>query len=712
MMAKPDMSNEMFKVEAYELLLELENSLLELEENPEDQDIIGRVFRAMHTIKGSGAMFGFDEISSFTHEVETVYDLVRNEKLRVSKDLIDLTLKARDTIKEMLDAHEDGKEPVMNENSKLLKASFKALYKQDAPEEDPADTAMEPAAPEPAAQAECLEEVVYRIRFTPPADIFLRGIDPLTMLRALAALGKSAVMAETRNIPCLEQYNPDYCYTSWNIILLTSQGINAIKDIFIFVEEDSDLRIECVESEGFHEDEKKLGQILIDRGDLKPEDLDRVIGRKKLIGTMLVEAGATQPDKVEAALAEQRLVKEVKEKKKTEEAMSNIRVASEKLDMLVNLVGEMVTVQAHLSQLAADENSPELMAVAEDVERLTSELRDTTMNIRMLPIGTTFSKFKRLVRDLSKELGKDIEMETEGAETELDKTVIEKLNDPLVHLIRNSIDHGIEAPQVRESRGKDRKGVVHLSAIHTGANVLIRIKDDGAGLDTGAIRSKAIEKGLITPEAELSEKEIYSLILAPGFSTAKALTSVSGRGVGMDVVKQAIEALRGAIEIDSKPGEGTTITLILPLTLAIIDGLLVRVGEEYYVMQLSLVKECVELTARDRIKATGGNLADVRGQLVPYIRLREQFSVGGDLPDIEQIVITEANDMKVGLVVDVVIGEHQTVIKSLGSMYRNIEGLSGATILGNGTVALILDVPKLMDKVCLEEKDLCVHSDV
>jgi len=321
-----------------------------------------------------------------------------------------------------------------------------------------------------------------------------------------------------------------------------------------------------------------------------------------------------------------------------------------------------------------------------------------------LPIGTTFNKFKRLVRDLSNELGKEVVLTTDGAETELDKTVIERMNDPLVHLIRNSIDHGIEPPADREAAGKPRQGTVHLSAVHSGAHVLIRITDDGAGLDKEAIRAKAVEKGLIAPDVELAEKEVFDLILAPGFSTAAKLSSVSGRGVGMDVVKRSIDALRGSIEIGSSRSSGTTITLKLPLTLAIVDGLLVQVGEGYFVVPLSVVEECVELTREDISKAHGRRMSYVRGEIVPYIRLRDRFMVNGGRPAIEQIVITEAAGGRFGFVVDTVIGEHQTVIKSLGRMYRNVEGISGATILGDGTVALILDVPKLVREVEMEEQ--------
>jgi two-component system chemotaxis sensor kinase CheA len=447
---------------------------------------------------------------------------------------------------------------------------------------------------------------------------------------------------------------------------------------------------------------KRIGEILIERGDITPEELAKVLGQKKLLGELLVESGIVQPGKIESALGEQKFIRELQEKKRGAEVAA-IKVAPEKLDILVNLVGELVTVQALLSQTALSIKDPRLAAIAEEVERLTAELRDNTMNIRMLPIGSTFSKFKRLVRDLSKELGKEIEIVTEGAETELDKTVIDKLNDPLVHLIRNSIDHGIEMPDARADKGKPRKGTIHLSALHSGANVLIKIADDGDGLDVAAIRKKAVEKSLIAADAEMTEKEIFLLIFEPGFSTAANITNVSGRGVGMDVVKKAIESLRGGIDIESSRGRGTTITLRLPLTLAIINGLLVRIAADHYVFPLASVNECIELTAETREAAYGRNLANVRNRIVPYIRLREHFNIDGELPEIEQIVITESGDMRVGFAVDSVIGGHQTVIKSLGNYYRDVEGISGATILGDGTVALILDIPKLMQASKAEE---------
>jgi two-component system chemotaxis sensor kinase CheA len=412
-----------------------------------------------------------------------------------------------------------------------------------------------------------------------------------------------------------------------------------------------------------------------------------------------VQEGIVPQSKVEAALLEQQEVRQVRQQQAVQDTALSIRVPAERLDHLVNLVGELVTVQAHLSQTAAEKNDGDIVTIAEEVERLISELRDTTLTMRMLPIGSTFSKFKRLVRDLSSELGKEIDLETSGAETELDKTVIEKLNDPLVHLIRNSIDHGIELPEVRQAAGKPPKGIVPLGAVHSGDSVLVTIRDDGAGLNKEAIRAKAIERGLITAGAELSDREIYNLIFAPGFSTAKNVTSVSGRGVGMDVVKKAIEALRGSIDINSTPGRGSVITLKIPLTLAIIETLLVRIDTSFFVLPLAMVEECIELTRADVAASHGRNLAHVRGTLTPYISLREQFGISGNQPEIEQVVIAGVNGSRIGFVVDDVVGEHQTVIKSLGKLYRDVQGISGATILGDGTVALILDPNLLMQDV-------------
>ncbi len=692
---------EAYRDEAYELLSELETALLALEEVPEDAELIGRVFRALHTIKGSGAMFGFDDIASFTHDVETVFDLVRNGKIAVSKALLDLTLAAGDQIRAMLDASEDG---TLSDADSAMAGQLRSKFRDLIPAGDePATVTAETAVP-PGNDEE--GEITYRITLRMDRDIFLRGSNPVLLLKELEELGECRVIAHTEAIPELEELNPEECYTSWDVILTTGRGINAIKDVFIFVEDECEVKIEVVRADGVTAEEpayRKLGEILVERGEVSQEEVRKALAEQKRIGELLVDAGAVAPSSVVSALAEQEQVKAVQLKQQKEEAVSSIRVPTERLDTLVNLVGELVTIQARLSQTVARMEHPELLAISEVVERLTADLRDNTMSIRMVPIGTTFSKFKRLVRDLSGELGKDVAMVTEGAETELDKTVIERLNDPLVHLIRNCIDHGIEPPDMREAAGKSRQGTVHLAAAHSGACVLIQITDDGTGLDVAAIKEKAVERGLITADAELSENEVFALIFAPGFSTARQVTSISGRGVGMDVVKRSIDALRGSIEISSRRGAGTTITLKLPLTLAIIDGLLVKVGDGYFVMPLSMVEECVELTHEDVLRAHGRHLTHVRGRIVPYIRLRERFLINGNAPAQEQVVITEVGGGSVGLVVDRVIGEHQTVIKNLGRMYRDIDEISGATILGDGTVALIMDVPKLVKGTELQE---------
>ncbi len=698
---------EIFKDEAYELLIELETALLELEKAPHDSELIGRAFRALHTIKGSGATCGFHDVEAFTHEVETILDMVRKGKIAVSKELLDLALKARDQIKAMFDTYYRG-----GSTDTARVQEITAAFKNFLPDTRDRENAAFPCTPRRdnenvgSSQNVLEKNITYRIRFRPAQNILSQGMNPLSLLNELRQLGYCKVVAQTHAIPNLEDFHPELCYTYWDAILTTRKGINAIQDVFIFLKDNSELRVDIIDEEGRLDDEKsykRLCEILVEKGDLTSDGLQRVLKAKKLIGEILVEGGVVAPGHVESALVEQQHVRDMREKRQNAGSSSSIRVSTHKLDSLVNLVSEMVTVQARFSQAAALSDNPQLLSIAEEVERLVGALRDNTMSIRMLPIGTTFSKFNRLVRDLSRGLGKEAELTTEGAETELDKTVIERLGDPLVHLIRNCIDHGIELPEVRKTIGKPRKGSVHLSAAHSGAHVLIRIRDDGAGLDKYGIRAKAIEKGLVTADAEPTEKELFSLIFAPGFSTAKNVTSLSGRGVGLDVVKKAIDALRGSIEISSQKDVGTTTTLKLPLTLAIIDGFLTKIGGEYFVFPLSMVEECVELTREGVKNAHGRDITNVRGKIVPYIRLRDRFSIDGESSPIEQIVITRVEDKRAGFVVDHIIGGHQTVIKNLGSFYRNVEGISGATILGDGTVALILDVPKLVQTSEKEE---------
>jgi len=731
-----DLNRQIFREEAYDLLGELEGALLELEENPDDMDLINQIFRALHTIKGSGSMFGFEDIAEFTHEVETVFDIVRNGELKVSPALCGLGLKSRDYIKSMLDGEAAADSPVRDE---ILDGLKDISGMGDAEEPGLVESSEVLVSPDDIEEGgESSDSVRYKIRMIPRPGSDVDESMLKSVFDELETLGEFSIVSRPQDSDGTHPLGGE-----WELSLDTAVGVDDVNDVFLFV--DADLAIEISEfneslssslngeAEGVTTSPEqivptsplappktlqptgagtpletpppKLGELLIDSGELTERDVQEALQKQKPLGQILAEDGKIEPDKVEKAVQKQIEVKEREANKKRQEAMSSIRVAADKLDFLVDLVGELVIVQAQISQVVSERNDPQMTALAEELERLSDELRDSTLGIRMLPIGTSFSKFKRLVRDLSGELGKEIGLSTSGEDTELDKTVIERLGDPMVHLLRNSLDHGIETPEERQAQGKPSQGMILLSAEHSGGEVLIRITDDGRGMSTEAIREKAIERGLILRDTELTEKELLKLIFEPGFSTAKEVTNVSGRGVGMDVVKRAIDSLRGTIDIDSKPGQGTTITIRLPLTLAIIDGLQVRVENEYYVIPLSLVEECVELS-RSEVEASDSaqRILHLRGEIVPYIHIRDWFDIEGDNPPIEQIVITGVEGSRVGIVVDTVIGEHQTVIKSLSRVYKDVEGISGATIKGDGSIALILDIPSLVRRVVAESK--------
>ncbi len=686
---------ETFYEEATELLADLEAALLELEEQPEDAESVDQAFRAMHTIKGAGAMFGYDKLSAFTHHLENAFDQVRTGDLQVSKKLINIALGSGDHIRQLLDDKDPAPGLEQEGNEILLK--LKSLLPTEPGATGTTTTASKQKNKEKSQQQ---IDTTYRIRIIPTADALASGMNPIPVLRELAELGPCHITTLDSELPQLSELNPELCYLQWDLILTTDQDRNAIEDIFIFVQEDWDISIEAIDQDAYwsdNDEEMPVGEILVERGDATPNQIEDALSQQKRTGEILTEECSIAPQKVKAALAEQQVVRQVHKKRQTKDSAANVKVPAEKLDVLMNLVGELVIAQASLNQTAGTLLNSKLTSISEEMERLTTELRDNTLGLRMLPIGTTFSRFRRLVRDLSNELGKELELVTEGAETELDKTVIDRLGDPLVHLIRNSIDHGIEQPEVREAAGKSRKGKIHLSAVHSESQVVIRIKDDGAGLDAEAIRAKAIERAVITEESDISSQELYNLIFDAGFSTAKTVSNVSGRGVGMDVVRRSIESLRGRVSIDSEPGQGSTITIELPLTLAIIEGLLVQVGKERYVLPLSLVEECIELTTTG--PDNGKRLIEVRDELVPYLRLREWFGQEDQPPEIEQIVVVRMGDCRFGFTVDEVIGQHQTVIKALGKLYEGVKGLSGATILGDGTVALILDAPKLVQEM-------------
>ncbi len=683
-----------FRHEADDLLLKIESVILVIEENPEDRDAINGLFRAVHTLKGSSGMFGFDEVANFSHGLESILDKVRNSQLAVSRELIDLVLAYRDQVDTMLHRDEDAP-------ADLDQIAEITRRLQDLQIDAAAASSAKSAKPVSGVKSKATS-VTYRIRFVPQPCLFATGTNPLLLLNELRELGECHVVAHADAIPPLEQGDPESCYLSWDIILTTSADLNAIRDVFVFVESISQIDIDDISTEVVSNPDSptpRLGEILVGRGDLPSSKVDEQLEKHIKFGKQLVENGVVTSAKVEAALKEQQTLSKQQQVSRGE----SVRVPSEKLDSLINLLGELVINQARLSQIAHTMGDMTLAVPVEEADRLTNELRDIVLNIRMMPIGTTFSRFKRLVRDLSVGLGKQIDLVTEGGETELDKTVIDRLGDPLVHLIRNSIDHGIETPDERAQLFKPAKGTIKLTAAHAGASVVISIIDDGKGLDKEKILAKAKDKGLIAADAELSDKAIYDLIFQPGFSTASNVTDVSGRGVGMDVVRREMESLRGSISVQSEPRCGTRIDLSLPLTLAIIDGLLVHAEKETYVIPLTAIEECLELTDDTFATSRERNLIKVRGKSVPLVRLRELFRLEGERPPLEQVVVVNVADNRVGLVVDQVIGNHQTVIKSLGKVYRRADCVSGATILGDGMVAMILDLGAIIRNAMADE---------
>jgi two-component system, chemotaxis family, sensor kinase CheA len=636
---------ETFLQEAEDLLIEIESAALEMSNGDTSPERTNQLFRAFHTIKGSGAMFGFDQVADFTHHVESTLDAVRSGSLAPTAELASLVLLAKDHIKLLLSAGQSG-DPAGIETGRKLIDHFHAL----------ARTAVTGTGTLP----ETTEEVSWEIEFRPAPNLLSCGGNPVLLFRDLAKLGRCEVRAHLENVPALGDIQPDLCYLWWTITLRTSAGENAIRDVFIFVEDDSQIEIKA------------------------PASVTTPVATGET-ATPTVPCANTRLSSEQVSQAPKPAAKE-----------ATVRVPANRLDRLVGLVGELVMNQSRLAQAASQFDSAELALPVEEIERLVAELRDDVLSIRMMQIGTIFGRFRRLVHDLSRELGKEVELKTEGEDTELDKSILDQLGEPLVHLLRNSIDHGIEPAAQRVAQGKARHGTILLRASHTGSGVVVTVEDDGRGLDRTAIQRKAVEKGLIPADANLTDKEIFNLILLPGFSTAQAITSVSGRGVGMDVVKKQIDALRGSLVLASEPGKGTRISLTLPLTLAIIDGLLVEIGSDQFIIPMNAVMENVELPGADRLRGNGRNVIAVRQELVPYIDLRQVFQLGGERPPIEKIVIVQQEDQRVGLVVDRVIGTHQTVIQSLGRFFRDIDIVSGSTVMGDGRVALILDIPGLV----------------
>lgn len=638
-----------FRIEAGELLDQIEQGLLDLGHRLDDYDLIDSIFRGLHTLKGSGAMFGFDALAGFTHHCESAFDRVRKRLAPATPELVAVILAAQDHMRALLDGVTGTSAAVGEEILARLQAAM-----------DGAAGVVEPAPSNDRA---------WRLTFRLPLDAMANGSNPLMLLDELRALGECRIVALTDRIPPIGDLDPTECHFGWDVTLRGDISRNDIDDVFIFVMDDMELEV----TEGDAQD--AAAPIAVTSA--PPAAID---------SAPRAATPAPAPAADEAA-------------KVLPKASETVRVPAERLDLLMDRVGELVIVQSRLSQLAqggSGTSNQILHSISEEIERLAGELRDTMMVLRMVPVATLFGRFRRLVHDLARDTGKAIELVTEGETTEVDKTVMERLADPMVHLIRNSCDHGLETADDRVAAGKPATGQVLLTAKQAGGEVIIAIRDDGRGIDRERVRAKAEAQGLLQPGQVVSEHEVLQLIFHPGFSTAEQVTNLSGRGVGMDVVKRTIESLRGTIDVTSVPGQGSTISLRIPLTLAIIDGLLIRVGTARYVIPLSAVEECIELSLEEDVRSRGRSLITLRERLVPFMRLREIFDTQTPPDPHQKIVIISTGSDRVGLVVDQIIGSHQTVIKPMSPVHGDVTIFAGATILGDGNVALILDVAQLV----------------
>ncbi len=708
-----------FIIESRELLEQMEASLLSIEQGQADADTINAIFRAAHTIKGSAGLFGLDYIVAFTHVAESVLDKVRSGELKIDSDLSARLLESGDHIGTLVDHAANGEEPheASQQRSRELIAQLEAyLGVKPAGEQTTAKPASVPVEFEHKFEKEgggAVETDHWHISLRFGKDVFRNGMDPLSFIRYLATLGRIVhIVTLTDAIPPLKELNPENCHLGFEIAFNSEVDKSVIEGVFEFVREDCLIRILPPHSKmseylglisDMNSENQRLGDILVSCGTLTPSELANALriqagaNTSRPIGEVLIEQSLVQAPVVEAALEKQ---KQIKDSKSNEASL--IRVDSHKLDQLINLVGELIIAGAGTTLIAQRAGMPELVEATATLSRMVEDVRDAALSLRMVQIGATFTRFQRVVRDMSKDLGKDIHLEIHGAETELDKTVVEKIGDPLTHLVRNSMDHGIEAADVRLARGKPAHGTLQLNAYHDSGNIVIEVVDDGGGLNKEKILAKAIERGLVKPDQPITDKEIYNLIFEAGFSTAEVVSNLSGRGVGMDVVRRNIQALRGTVDIESEPGKGSTMRIRLPLTLAIIDGFLVGVGSSAYVVPLDMVIECIELPQR-KAEEGDNNYLNLRGEVLPYLRLRDLFEVEGQAGRRENIVVVKYAGHKAGIVVDNLLGEYQTVIKPLGKVFGGARGLGGFTILGSGEVALILDVPRLMQQVASRE---------
>ena len=694
----------LFYEEAQELLSKLEEALMLLEDEPKNKELINEVFRIMHSLKGSGAMFGFTNLSSFTHELETLYDQIRNNKLNLSDDIINFTMNAIDHIKELLN---DDKSPeLITKTSKQKDILNGILHKEENTEPAPIDEPIPTVIPSENVKA---NNSIYYIKFEPGQDILSDGTNPLYLIDELVDLGESILKLNHNNLPDFKALNPEKCYLNWIVVLSTEASLSEINDIFIFVEDESKIVIELLSEKNLFSinNAKSTFEYLINN---KPYEVD---GFKNIATTLENEMEQSKNinivEDISKLEAEEHSNKqETKDNyadvnpKKSEVRLpetikiDTVKVSSKKLDTLINLVSELVTTQARLVTIANNSSSVELTGLSEDFQHLSRQFRDIAFDMRLIPIQTMLVKFKRLVRDLSKNLNKKVNLVTEGTETELDKNIIATISDPIMHIIRNAIDHGIESPEIRLKNNKPETGTIIFKAEYSGTSILISIKDDGAGINTDRVLKKAIDKKLIQPTDKLTTNEIYDLLLQPGFSTSETVSDVSGRGVGMDVVRNKIKELRGEVSISSKPSKGTQILIRLPLTLSIIDGLLVSINRDRFVIPLSSVEQIYQVN-QEEIDNSYNNIIDIEGKQFPFINLVEKFENSEPTNEYMHFISVIYHEKSVGIIVNDLISEYQAVLKPIDKLLKGNEIFAGASILGDGKVALVLDTNKIID---------------
>jgi len=678
---------ETFITEASELIQDLEIDLVALEDSADDE-LINRIFRAAHTIKGSAGVVGLTELSDFTHMMEGMLDLLRNHELTVTSELISVLLRAVDQIKAMVKVAA-GEEKEVDEREVQFILGLLSQFL-------PGNNTLAQNTDNSLSGNDVKKTSYFEINMRLSPNLFETGTDPLMLIRELQDLGELVdIEVDTSRLPDFHILDVYRLYLSWRLVLKTSEPFSRIENVFIFVQDNSDISIEDV-SHHFKDGvdmrlaDKRLGEILVDKGLVSASDINCTLSQQKKIGELLVEEGKVSKSDVQEALEKQLKSREVQKS-------TTIRVETEKLDKLVNLVGELVIAVARVDQVynQADNNKRAMDGALEGLGRISRELQEQVMRTRMIPVEGLFSRFHRVVRDLANVEQKLVRLELSGIETELDKNVIEQLSDPLKHLIRNAVDHGIELPEERLKVGKTEEATIRLVAYQQEGSIIIEVSDDGRGIDYKAIFNKAVEKGIAKDTDELSPQDIYRFMFLPGFSTAKQVTEVSGRGVGLDVVKRNIEDLRGTIEVMSELGKGTTFRIKLPLTLAIIDGMNVKVGNEILTVPLLSIVESIR-PSKESVKTVEGKgeIIDVRGEYLPLVRLHEVFGIetGKINPWEALVVVVKSGLRKFGILVDDVLGQQQAVIKSLEKNFRHVEGAAGATILGDGMVSLILDI--------------------